>query len=171
MNLRLHHYLTILPLFLLLGAANAALSAWLDYREITDSLVEETAILQKFSQLWPQEELPLPANFVPPAATNAAERLAALEQTLLQRAIFFLLAALAAGLLVAEVLIRINQRELQNLQKAADRLADGLSDPVETGENIREYADLSSTLSTLSQILEENSLHTRTRLLHHDQRR
>lgn len=170
MTLRRHHYLAILPLFALLGVANALLSAWLDHTEVSAGLREEATTLAAIEAAWPAD-LPPPPGFVALAPADADARLAALRQTIWQRGVLFTLAALLAGILVAELLTRLSLRELRLLQHTADRLADGLPDAPAPDGRIREFADLGSTLGTLSQILQENIRHTRTRLLRHDRTR
>ncbi len=167
MSLRTHHYLSILPLFLLLGVANAALSAWLDYREVSSSLEQEHHILETTATIWPEALLPA-YDYVPPEATPASQRLEQLSQTLWLRAILFTSSALLAGVLVAEILTRLSLRELRILLTAAHQLAEDLSESPSGGGKIREYADLGSTLTTLSEILQENDQHNRIRLLRHD---
>lgn len=170
MTLRRHHYLAILPLFILLGVANSLLSAWLDYREVSAGLREEAATLAAIEKAWPAG-LPTPPGFAPPAPPDAEARLAELRTHLWKRAALFTSAALLAGLLVAEILVRLSLRELRLLQGTADRLADGQPETAPATGLIREFADLGSTLGTLSQILQENIQHTRSRLLRHDDNR
>lgn len=169
MTLRTHHYLSILPLFLLLGVANSALSAWLDTREVSSSLEQERQVLTTVETHWPESLLPS-YGFVPPEPTPAAQRLEILYESLWLRGLIFTGAALLAGILVAEILTRLSLRELQILSKSALQLSQGLQQSTESGGKIREYGDLGSTLTTLSQILQENDQQNRIRLLRHDRR-
>jgi hypothetical protein len=167
MTLRTHHYLSILPLFLLLGIANSALSAWLDTQELRSSLEQERRILETVETHWPQSLLPT-YGYVAPQPTPAEERLDRLYQTLWLRAFVFTGVALLAGILVAEILTRLSLRELRLLSTSAEQLSQGLQQSTADGGKIREFADLGSTLATLSQILQENDQQNRIRLLRHD---
>jgi hypothetical protein len=168
MTLRAHHYLSIIPLFLILGAGNAGISAWLDYREIRDSLAEEAMVHQVVGESWP-EELPIPSGTQFPKPDAPAIRLAALENVLWMRAFSFVVSALAVGVLVAEILTFLSLRELRLLQQSAIALAQKNSPRASgTGGLIKEYAELDATLTTLSQIMKDNSRQARLRMLNHD---
>jgi hypothetical protein len=168
MTLRTHHYLSIIPLFLMLGAGNVGISAWLDYREIRDSLAEEALVHQVVAESWPKE-LPIPSGTTFPKPEDPAIRLAALEKTLWARAFSFVGAALAVGVLVAEILTFLSLRELRLLQRSAEALAQEQSRRSSgAGGLIKEYAELDATLTTLAQIMKDNSRQARVRMLNHD---
>ncbi|MCC5790281.1 MAG: hypothetical protein JJT75_11645 [Opitutales bacterium] len=169
MTLRLHHYLAILPVFLLLGAAIAGLSAFLEYQETLENLQEEFALASQFSNLWAAEEKP-PETFGNYLLGSSEERLEELSELLWLRAFWFVFSAFLAGLFLCEILVRINRRELAVLNRAADQLLQDQRVELSSRELIKEYADLGTTFSTLSQILQDNSEQTRCRLLQHEKK-
>lgn len=170
MSLRFFHYLFILPLFIVLGLANAGLSAYLEYQEVQASLAEEMFIVASIQAEWPAH-LPSPNVVNAPSVSDQEAVLADLKRSLWLRALFFSVAGLFVGVFVSELLTRLSLREIKLLQHPASQIAEGHTDVSVTPGRIREYADLGGTLNTLAQILRENFQHTRSRLLRSDDRK
>lgn len=167
MNLRWRHYLSILPLFLLLAASSTGLSTWIDYRQVLDNLQEEEKVIQQFELLWPVSQSNIDDS-LQSSLTDPQYRLAKLKADALRRAVIFFLISILAGLLACEILIQVNKRELYFIGELTSELNKG--NPPKSGHAtiIREYADLVSSLGTLSKIKEEKSMQTRSKLLSHE---